>query len=111
MASDIKESDWKIFKDIRGTALERFSERILSEVHQAAEDGTKSSHEKYLAIYTLIHKRDREIANAFNDFRRSTAFMQFGLIYSYGLVKEEEWNKFSPEFQEGIRALYKRKAG
>jgi hypothetical protein len=108
MSRDIKESDWKVFKEIRAIALERFCERILSEMHRAAGDGAKSSHEKYLAIYELIEKRDRQIANAFNDFRRSTAFLQFGLIYSYGLVRDEELKRFSPEFQEGIKALYGR---
>jgi cytidylate kinase len=50
---DITESDWKIFKQQREIALERFCERVLDEIARISSDRTKSQHERYLAIYRL----------------------------------------------------------
>ena len=43
----------------------------------------------------------------FNDFRRSTALMQIGIIYSMGLFTGEELRRFSPETLRAIE-LYGR---
>src|SRR5262249_49303045 len=103
MSRDIPERDWKAFRELHKVALERLCEKILAEARQKTEASGPSSHEKYLNLYKLIHKRDREIARAFNDFRRSTAIMQIGVINSMGLLTDEELQRFSPETQQVIR--------
>lgn len=65
MSAQIKESDWKVFKEISPVALNRFCDRILSELRRAADDPAKSPHERYLAIYKLIERHDKEIADAY----------------------------------------------
>jgi hypothetical protein len=73
LAKDVDEADWKVFRELRAIALERFCERALSEVARlAADTEKKSNHERYLAVYRLLEKRDGELAAAFNDFRRLT---------------------------------------
>lgn len=57
----------------------------------------KSSHEKYLSLFKLIQDRDDDVARGFNDFRRSTALMQIGIIHKMGLFTGEELRRFSPE--------------
>lgn len=106
MSAQIKESDWKVFKEISPIALNRFCGRILSELRRAADDSAKSPHERYLAIYKLIERRDKEMADAFNDFRRSTAFFQVGIMYALGALEEEEFGRFSQEMQDLVRSLY-----
>jgi hypothetical protein len=106
MPRQIKESDWKVFKQVRADALERFCQRILSEIRRTADDKSRSAHQRYLAIYKLLDERDEEIANAFNDFRRSTASLQIGLMYSLGLLEDAELARFSPEIQDLVKALY-----
>ena len=49
---------------------------ILEEVADASQSTEVSAHDRYLKGYKLIKQRDRQMANAFNDFRRSTAVMQ-----------------------------------
>jgi len=49
--------------------------------------------------------RDKDIARAFNDFRRSTALAQLGIIHSQGLFTAEELLRFSPMTRENL-ALY-----
>jgi hypothetical protein len=95
MIQRIAESDWKRFRQLRTVALERFCQKILSEVESAAADDSKNFHQRYLDIYEIIERRDKEIADAFNDPRRSTALRQLVYIYSLGLLTEVELNGFS----------------
>ncbi len=107
MSNSIPERDWKLFRELRQIALERLCDKILAEAKAEIERPAKSSHEKYLSLYKLINKQDDEIARAFNDFRRSTALMQIGIIHSMGLFTGEELRRFSPETLQVIE-LYAR---
>jgi hypothetical protein len=106
MSIGIKESDWKTFRDVRALALERFCKNILDVWRRLADGDGKGAHEKYLAIYKLIHERDEEIAAAFNGLSRSAAFRQLELICSYGVVTDEELKKFSPELRAELRDFF-----
>ncbi len=97
MSRDIAERDWKIFRELHKVALERLCEKILAEARAQIERPGKSTHEKYLSLYKLIQRRDRDIARGFNDFRRSTALTQIGIIHSMGLLTSEELHRFTPE--------------
>jgi hypothetical protein len=97
MTRQISESDWKIFRQLHQIALERFCERVLSEVSKIASSSVGSAHERYLKVYKLIERRDKELGEAFNDLRRSTAWMQLAIIRRRGLLTEEEFARFSPE--------------
>jgi hypothetical protein len=105
MSREIKESDWKVFREIHRVALERFCQQILSEIERAASDSNRSSHERYRVVFELIQRRDREMANAFNDPRRSSALLQLASIQSLDLLTAEEMNRFSPETHEAVRFL------
>jgi hypothetical protein len=106
MSREIKESDWKVFRELRSIALDRFCRRILDEIQQVAADANRGAHERYLAVYDLIRRRDRAIAEAFNDPRRSTAFQQLLAIQSHRLLSEEELGRFSPEVGEFVRSWF-----
>ena len=97
MSRSIPERDWKVFRELRQVALERFCDKILTEAKAEIERPGKSSHEKYLSLYKLIEDRDDDVARGFNDFRRSTALMQIGIIHSMGLFTVEELRRFSSE--------------
>src|SRR6516164_4862617 len=73
MSPDIPEPDWRIFRSLHSIWLDRFCQRVNSELIAVLSNKSRSQHERYLAAYKLIHKRDRQIGDAFNDFRRSTA--------------------------------------
>jgi hypothetical protein len=105
MFRDILEKDWKVFKELRIAALERLCEKILIEARAQIDDPGKSSQEKFLAIYKLVNDRNDDIARGFDDFRRSTALMQIGIIHKMGLFTAKELARFSPEAQK-IIALY-----
>ena len=97
------ESDWKVFRRLHPIALERFCQRVLSEVARLATDTQKDSHARYLAVYRLIRQRDRELADAFNDPRRSVALRQLACIQSHDLLTDDEFTRFSAETREAIQ--------
>lgn len=102
MHNQIRESDWKVFKEIHKLALERYCQRVIEEVAKVAADGGKSHHERYLALFRLIRDRDKELASAFDDFRRSTAVLQLTLIKSLGLLTDDEFARFSPATRKQV---------
>jgi hypothetical protein len=105
VSRSISEADWKVFRQLREVALERFCERVLSEVGRVTSDPDKTAHERYLAVFRLVERRDRELADAFNDARRSTAWWQLARIQSHGLLTEDEMGRFSPETREAVQLL------
>ena len=105
MAHGIPESDWKLFRQLHPLARDRYCQRILQEIERLAAGRKKNSHQRYLEIYKLVEKRDREIGRAFDGLRRSTALSQLALIYSYGVITEEEFMRFSLESRERISVL------
>ncbi len=102
---DIPEPDWRIFKEIRKNMLEEFCRRILDEVMAASQGTDGSAHDRYLKVYKLIHKRDRQIADAFNDFRRSTAVYQLCIMRRMDLLGDEDLSKFSEQTQARVRGF------
>ena len=67
MSGDLKESDWKALRQLHAIALERFSGRVLDEIHRITSAADRSAHDRYLDVFRLIQKRDREMADAFDD--------------------------------------------
>ena len=109
MSSDIPESDWRRFKEVHTKAEERYCERILAEVAAiVSRSAQESAHARYVKIYKLIKDRDKQMANAFGDFRRSTAVMQLGIMRRMKLLTDEELGLFSEQTRtriEGIASL------
>src|SRR5262249_39496257 len=105
MMREIKESDWKIFRQLHAVALERFCQRVLDESEGLRGDTTRSAHERYVAIYQLFHERDKDVARLFNDLRRSTALWQLTAITGQGLLTDDEFARFSQEAQNLVASL------
>ena len=102
MSSAIPEPDWRIFRSLHSLWFDRFCRRVNAELLAVLSDENRSQHERYLAAYKLIDKRDKEIARAFNDFRRSTAVFQIAIIRKLGVITDEELGRFGKEVQASL---------
>jgi hypothetical protein len=111
MEHGFPESDWKTFSELRRVALERFCKRVLDEVPRFPLDTERSYHERYLELYRWLGERDAEIARAFNDPRRSRMFEQLAALYAHGLLKPDEFARFTPQTRERIELFAKRGDG
>lgn len=102
---EIKESDWKVFRQLHPIAVERYCQRVLAENQELANDTTQTAHERYLAIFRLYFHRNKEMARLFDDFRRSTALWQIAAIKGSGLFTDEEFAQFSEETQNLVSVI------
>ncbi len=102
---EIKESDWKILRQLHSEALERFCKQVLLEIDRINSDGGKSFHQKYLDICKVIDRRDKEIAQTFDNLRRSKAFIQLASMKGRGLVTEDEFLRLSQETRDAVDLL------
>jgi hypothetical protein len=102
---DIPESDWKIFRTVRESALDRYCARVLDECRAVIEDNSISNHERYLRLFQLLQERDDELADAFNNPRRSAALIQLAHVCRLGVVTDAELAGFSKETREFVTAL------
>ncbi len=107
MSDDCPESDWKIFRELRELALERFCKRVLEELEGLCRDASRSHHERYLDIFQLLQDRDDELAHAFNDPRRSRMIAQLAAIHAHGLLRPAELARLTPSTRNTIESLAK----
>ena len=99
---NIPEPDWRRFKEVHEILLQRYCSRVLKDLLAVAQGSDESPHDRYLKIYGMIRNRDKELALAFNDFRRSTAVSQLGLMRCMGLLTDEELASFSEETRQRV---------
>lgn len=105
MSPHIPESDWRCFKEVHAKGLERFCSRVLDELSAASQADGSSAHDRYLKVYRLIEDRGEQMATAFDDFRRSTAVMQLGIMRRMKLLTDEELSLFSEQTRRQIEGI------
>ncbi len=94
-----------MFRQLHPVALERFCERILTEVGKTVSDSERGFYPRYQEIYTIIEKRDKEVARLFDDLRRSTALFQIAALHGQGLLTDEEFQRFGPETRASVNLM------
>ncbi len=97
MSRDFRESDWKILRQLHPIALERFSQRVVDEIQAITSDASRSAHDRCVDVFDLVRRRKREMADVFDDMRRSTAFLRLLNIQSHRLLTEEELGASAPK--------------
>jgi hypothetical protein len=77
---------------------------VLEEVREAASSND-NYHDCYRRVYRLIRNHDKRMAVAYDDPRRSNAFVLLANIIGEELLTEEELKQFSPEGQARIKMI------
>ncbi len=104
---NIREKDWKIVRTMQDRVLDLACKRILDKFSAVINDNDRSNHAKYRELYKAIHKENKQIANMFDDFKRSSALFQIALWKLNNLITDEDISAFSPETQEHIQGMTK----
>jgi hypothetical protein len=104
----IRESDWKILRELKTVALERFCQRALDAVQKTMAEPGASAHEKYLQVYRLIEARDQELSELFDDLKRSNAFFRIEKLRQADLISDAGYSGFSEELQALLALLRSR---
>lgn len=104
---DIPERDWKRVRSLKPTALDRFCARVLAECSELIGTPGQTNHERYLALFAHLQRRNEDLAAAFDDLRRSTGIPQLAQMRKHGLVTDDEFRGFSHETREKVALLVK----
>lgn len=105
MHRNVPESDWRVFRELREVALQRFCERVLGEVGRITQGSSSSHHERYLALFRLMQRRDDQLAHAFNDPARSRMVLQLSAMQMLDLLVPNELARFSQETRSMVASL------
>jgi len=106
MRDTIAEPDWKLLRKLHPIALDRFCHRILAEIASVGSDASRTNHERYRAIYQLLKRRDREIANGFDGMSRSQALIRILALRRLGLFTDDEFGRFSEEMRGEVQRIF-----
>ena len=101
----MKESDWKLFRQLHKVALERFCRQVIEEINLKRSNCSGDYHHRYLEVFHLIMDRDKEMASSFNDPRRSTGIILLTNIRENNLLTDEEFSQFSDETRNKVEGL------
>src|SRR5713226_9200382 len=105
MTREIKEADWKVLRRLHPLALDRFCERVLGEIESVNHDDARSFHQRYLDIFEIVERRDREMARIFDNLKRSNALTMLAQMCSAGLLTDDELSSLSSEARSVIDLL------
>jgi hypothetical protein len=118
MNEHILERDWKVLRDLKPVLLDRLCTRIMEECRRVMDDDAMTPHQRYLKLFETIHDRNEELADAFDDMRRSRAVARLSNMYMLDLFTPDELARFSPETRDSFigtaeihRAYLERKRG
>ncbi len=103
--STFPERDWKKLRSLHPDLLDEACRRILAEVHERIDSTTADNHARYLALFDLLRKRDREIAEMFNDPKRGNAVRRLAAMRIHGLLSDELLERFSEETRTSVETL------
>ena len=103
--SGILEKDWKIIRAIKDEKLNAVCTDILDEIDREIKNKEEKNHKAYLNIWSIVNTRDKDVADMFNDLRRSNAVYKLALWYKNGYLTDKELNEFSEETRSTINAL------
>ena len=77
----MKESEWKRFKRLKDICLDRYCNSVLEEATEICSQEAKSNHDRYIELYQLMRKRDKELGKAFDGLSRNQSHIQLMMMY------------------------------
>lgn len=105
MMQDIAERDWKIAKTLHAIAMERAFDRAIAEISRLIADDKEIKQERFWNVHEFQKRAKKELADAFDNFRRSSAVLQLAIMQSRGLLTDEEIARLGPEVRERLSVM------
>ena len=103
--SGIPEKDWKRIRAMKDEKLNAICADILDEISQEIINKEDENHKAYLKTWDIVNTRDKDIADMFNDLKRSNAVFKLALWYKNGYLTDKELNEFTEQTRSTINAI------
>jgi len=96
----MKESDWKIFKQIKERAIDLFCNQALEEFEEVMQNEKETAYDRYLILYNLIQERDKHMQLLFDGHSRSRVPLQLHAMRGKDLAEESLIDQLSEELRQ-----------
>lgn len=103
--ADFPETDWQTLRALKPILLDRLCTNILDDCRDEIDSGKGTAHARYLRLFDLIDRRNEELADAFDDMRRSRAIERLAHMRKLRLFTEEEFQRLSPGTRDTVDAI------
>lgn len=103
--SGIPEQDWKKIRAIKDKKLNEICADILSEINQEIKNKGEKNHKAYLKVWDIVDRRDNDIADMFNDLKRSNAVFKLALWKKKGYLEDKELSEFTESTRSTIKSI------
>ena len=107
---NIKESDWKIFCEIKSEAVQLFCTHQLYEVIKTITDESESVGERFHFMCEYSRESQKQMKLIFDGHSRSRAFIQLMQMCEEGLVVPKQFERLSEELKKDITNTLERRA-
>ncbi|WPD21521.1 MAG: hypothetical protein SD837_15085 [Candidatus Electrothrix scaldis] len=106
----IPEPEWRKIRDMKAAVLDRACKGILNDLAGALQttDDTlnhHNHHKQYLHVYKMLQNRDNEIAQGFNDLKRSNAYFLLAHWVGNRWITLAEFNTLSEDTRGKVLLL------
>ena len=107
---NIKESDWKIFCEIKREAAQVFCTRQLDEAIKTITDESEPVGERFNFMCQHSKESQNRMKFIFDGHSRSRAFIQLMQMCEDGLVAPEQFERLSEELKKDITSIIESRA-
>ncbi len=101
----IPEKDWKTLREMKDELLQKACGQILDKISKFIEESLDDNHQTYLKLWKKLRQENSEIADMFDDMKRSQAIMKIFYLYKYKLIDENTLQQFSDETRERVKSM------
>ena len=97
------EKDWKTFRKMVPGLRERYIKEKNEEIRKILTDKNKSETDRFWDAREKIEEERKILIDCLDGHSRSKMFYYILIMYSHGLLKEDDLKEFSDEVQNRIR--------
>jgi hypothetical protein len=108
MYEKLKESDWKVFRDMLPGLREKYLKKKNKEIQEILKDPEKNETERFWDAEEKIKQEVKILRECLDDYSRSKMDMKVMLMCRYGMLEKKDLEKFSEEFQDQYQEVWNR---
>jgi len=94
----MKESDWKIFEQIKKQAMEQYCQNAFNDFLEIINDEAQSFHERYQILLKSVGRSEENLQLLFEGHSKSNATYQLMAIRGEGVADQQLLEQLSEEF-------------
>lgn len=105
MPDRIKESDWKLYRELSEVALQRAFEHGVATIQSLATAEVSTDRDRFWNTVEFVNHYKKELADTFDGASRSNALFHLTRFANRHLLTAEELSRFSAEARDFVRRL------